>query len=126
MLRSLKQPWTVNALAIEAGLFLLELGQPAVPDLTTYLEETERFRQALRSIDGIRVFETKTNYMLCEISHMTAPKLKDYLVHEHGMLIRDCSNFYGLSNHFFRVSTQKPEENDALVEAIRERLKSDK
>lgn len=126
MLRSLKQPWTVNALAIEAGLFLLEQGQPAVPDLTTYLEETERFRQALRSIDGIRVFETKTNYMLCEISQMTAPKLKDYLVHEHGMLIRDGSNFYGLSNHFFRVSTQKPEENDALVEAIRERLKSDK
>ena len=37
MLRSLKQPWTVNALAIEAGLFLLEQGQPAVPDLTTYL-----------------------------------------------------------------------------------------
>ena len=126
MLRSMKQPWTVNALAIEAGLFLLEQGQLAVPDLTTYLEETERLRQALRSIDGIRVFETKTNYMLCEISQMTAPKLKDYLVHQHGMLIRDCSNFYGLSNHFFRVSTQKPEENDALVEAIRERLKSDK
>jgi threonine-phosphate decarboxylase len=120
MLRSLKQPWTVNALAIEAGLFLLEHGQPAIPNLTTYLEETERMRQALRRIEGIRVFETKTNYMLCEMTQGTAPKLKDYLIHEHGILIRDCSNFYGLSNHFFRVSAQKPEENDALVEAIRE------
>ena len=119
MLRSLKQPWTVNALAIEAGLFLLEHGQPAVPNLATYLEETERLRQALRSIEGIRVFETKTNYMLCEMTQTTAPKLKDYLIHEHGILIRDCSNFYGLSNRFFRVSTQTPEENDALVEAIR-------
>ena len=119
MLRSLKQPWTVNALAIEAGLFLLEHGQPAVPNITTYLEETERLRQALRSIEGIRVFETKTNYMLCEMTQTTAPKLKDHLIHEHGILIRDCSNFYGLSNRFFRVSTQTPEENDALVEAIR-------
>ena len=70
-------------------------------------------------IEGVRVFETKTNYMLCELSQATAPKLKDYLIHEHGILIRDCSNFYGLSKHFFRVSAQLPEENDALVEAIR-------
>ena len=123
MLRSLRQPWTVNALAIEAGVFLLEQGQPAIPNLTTYLEETERLRQALRNIEGIRVFETKTNYMLCEISASTAPKLKEYLIYEHGILIRDCSNFYGLSNHFFRVSTQKPEENDALIEAIKEFMK---
>ena len=119
MLRSLRQPWTVNALAIEAGLFLIEHDEPAVPDLSAYLEEAERLRQALRDIEGIRVFETKTNYMLCEISQATSPKLKDYLIHEHGILIRDCSNFYGLSNHFFRVSAQQPEENDALVEAIR-------
>jgi threonine-phosphate decarboxylase len=114
----LYQPWSVNALAIEAGRFLIEHGTPAVTDLDAYLEETERLRQSLRGI-GIRVFETKTNYMLCEISQTTAAKLKDYLIHEHGILIRDCSNFYGLSSHFFRVSTQLPEENDALVEAIR-------
>lgn len=119
LLRPLRQPWTVNALAIEAGLFLLEHGEPAIPQLDAYLEETERLRQSLRQIDGIRIFETKTNYMLCEVTQTTAPKLKDHLIHEHGMLIRDCSNFYGLSNHFFRVSAQKPEENDALVEAIR-------
>ena len=118
LLRGLYQPWSVNALAIEAGRFLIEHGTPAVTDLDAYLEETERLRQSLRGI-GIRVFETKTNYMLCEISQTTAAKLKDYLIHEHGILIRDCSNFYGLSSHFFRVSTQLPEENDALVEAIR-------
>ena len=118
LLRGLYQPWSVNALAIEAGRFLIEHGTPAVTDLDAYLEETERLRQSLRRI-GIRVFETKTNYMLCEISQTTAAKLKDYLIHEHGILIRDCSNFYGLSSHFFRVSTQLPEENDALVEAIR-------
>lgn len=118
MLRSLRQPWSVSALAIEAGMFLLQHGQHAVPHLDSYLEETERLRQRLRKIEGIRVFETKTNFMLCESMHATSIRLKDYLVHEHGILIRDCSNFYGLSDHFFRVSTQEPEENDALVEAI--------
>jgi threonine-phosphate decarboxylase len=61
--------------------------------------------------------------MLCELEHFTATELKNRLVHDYGMLIRDCSNFFGLTNHFFRVSTQKPEENDALVAAIREILK---
>ena len=119
LLRPLRQPWSVNALAIEAGMFLLQHGQPAVANLDDYLKESERLRQALRQIDGIRIFETKTNFMLCELSHSSASQLKDYLIHEHGMLIRDCSNFHGLSNHFFRVSAQLPEENDALVEAIR-------
>lgn len=120
LLRSLQHPWSVNALAIEAGMFLLRQNLPAISDLTAYLEETERFRSNLRDIKGIRVFETKTNYMLCEIEDYTSTELKFYLVHEHGILIRDCHNITGLSNHFFRVATQHPEENDALVKAIRQ------
>jgi threonine-phosphate decarboxylase len=46
--------------------------------------------------------------------------LKNYLIHEHGMLIRDCYNFYGLSSGHFRISAQQPEENDALIAAIRQ------
>ncbi len=119
LLRSIRQPWTVNALAIEAGMFLLKNDTPIITRFDDYLAETDRLRQSLRTIEGLRVFETKTNYMLCELKTATATKLKDYLVHEHGILIRDCSNFHGLSNHFFRVSAQLPEENDALVKAIR-------
>jgi threonine-phosphate decarboxylase len=58
--------------------------------------------------------------MLCEISKGTSTELKNYLVHEHGMLIRDCQNFDGLSNRLFRVTTQLPDENDSLVAAIKQ------
>jgi threonine-phosphate decarboxylase len=34
------------------------------------------------------------------------------------MLIRDASNFKGLTPQHFRVAAQTPDENDALVEAI--------
>ena len=107
-------------------MFLIKNGQPAITDLDAYLAETERLRSQLRAIDGIRVFETKTNFMLCEIEPVSAKELKSYLVHEHGILIRDCSNFFGLSNQFFRVAAQLPEENDALVSAIKEFLDSKK
>ncbi len=124
LLRSRQNPWSVNTMAIEAGKFLIEHGHPVVDDLDAYLEETERMRGLLRAIPGIRVFETKTNYMLCEIEQSTARELKSYLIHEHGILIRDCSNFYGLSNQFFRVAAQKPEENDTLVAAVQEFVNS--
>lgn len=120
LLRNLRQPWSVSTLAIEAGKFLIEQGRPVVKDINAYLDETERLRKELRQIEGVRVYETKTNYMLCEIAPFTAAELKNYLIEEHGILIRSCHNFYGLSNHFFRITTQLPEENDALVEAIRQ------
>ncbi len=123
LLRNLRHPWSVSNMAIEAGKFLLKNGMHAVADLPAYLAEAERLRSQLRQIEGVRVFETKTNYMLCELESASATDLKSFLIHEHGILIRDCTNFYGLSNHFFRVSTQKPEENDALTAAIREYLK---
>lgn len=123
LLRNLRHPWSVSNMAIEAGKFLLKNGMHAVADLPAYLAEAERLRSQLRQIEGVRVFETKTNYMLCELETASATDLKSFLIHEHGILIRDCTNFYGLSNHFFRVSTQKPEENDALIAAIREYLK---
>ncbi len=122
LLRSLRHPWSVSALAIEAGVFLLKRDQPAIADLDAYLKEAERLRRELCQIKGLRVFETKTNYMLCEMDDATAADLKYYLIHEHGILIRDCSNFYGLSKNFFRVATQLPHENDLLVAAIRQFL----
>ncbi len=125
LLRSMRQPWSVSALAVEAGKFLLTRDTPIIPDLQGYLKETQRLRENLRQIDGIRVFETKTNFMLCQVEDVTSTKLKFYLVHEHGILIRDCFNFTGLSDHFFRVAAQRPEENDELVEAIRGYLNKD-
>jgi threonine-phosphate decarboxylase len=118
LLKALRHPWSVSALAIEAGKFLIGRNDPVIPDLQGYLQEAQRLHDALRAIEGIRVFETKTNFMLCEAENITSTKLKYELVHEHGILIRDCSNFTGLSDHFFRVAAQSPEENDRLVIAI--------
>jgi threonine-phosphate decarboxylase len=121
-LRSMRQPWPTDALSLEAGEYLIEHGTPVSACMKEALEEAERLRTNLRHTDGIRVFETKTTFMLCEILRESAKELKQYLINEHGILIRDCSNFQGLSDSFFRVASQTPEENDALVEAVRQFL----
>lgn len=117
-LREQYRPWAINALSLEAGKWLVQRGETAISDLESYLAETQRLRTLLNEIDGIETVDTQTNFFLCTIQQATAAELKEYLAREHGILIRDASNFTGLTPHHFRIATQSPAENDALVAAI--------
>ena len=119
-LRANYRPWAVNALAIEAGRWLLEHKMPFYrEEMKLLLAHTRHMQERLRGIFGIHVYPTSTNFMLCSIQQSTAAELKEYLLAQHGFLIRDASNFEGLSACHFRIATQLPEFNDELVEAIR-------
>ena len=114
-LRRYMRPWSVNALAIEAALFLLEHDELLMrPDL----DEAQRLNRRLNGLCGITALPTDTNFMLCRLEHHTAAEVKDHLARRHGMLIRDASNFRGLDEHYFRVAAQLPEENDLLVDVL--------
>lgn len=119
-LRAIRQPWTVNALAIEAGKYLVEHDPQLLPDMNAYIAEAQRLKAGLEAIDGLMVMDTQTHYMLVNIDWANVLELKNWLVEHHGILIRDASNFHGLDDHCFRVAAQTPEENDALLSAIKE------
>jgi threonine-phosphate decarboxylase len=119
-LRDIRQPWTVNTLAIEAGKWLIKNDPKVIPDIEGYIAEAQRLRDELQAIDGIMVMDTKTHYMLVNIDWTTSLELKNWLIENHGILIRDASNFHGLDTHCFRVAAQSPEENNALINAIKE------
>lgn len=119
-LKQIRQPWTINALAIEAGKYLITNDTQMIPDLKGYLSEALRLQKALDAIEGIKVMKTDTNFMLISINKGTASALKRWLLEQYGILIRDASNIRGLDDNYFRVTAQKPEENDQLIEAITE------
>ncbi len=118
-LRAIRQPWTVNALAIEAGKYLVEHDPQLLPDMNAYIAEAQRLKAGLEAIDGLMVMDTQTHYMLVNIDWANVLELKSWLVEHYGILIRDASNFHGLDDHCFRVAAQTPEENDALLNAIK-------
>lgn len=119
-LRANYRPWAVNALAMEAGHWLLEHEEPYYrEEMKLLLAQTRYLHERLRNIFGIHVYPTSTNFMLCSIQQSTAAELKEYLLAHHGFLIRDASNFEGLKDCHFRIATQLPEFNAELVEAIK-------
>lgn len=117
-IRTQRMPWSVNQLAIEAGHYLLSSSQYDI-DIYLLLREKKRLVQSLLSIGGMEIWPSDTHYMLVQLRMGKAAALKEYLATEQGILIRDASNFEGLNEHFFRIATQTPEENDKLVESIK-------
>ena len=118
-IRAVRMPWSVNALAIEAGLYLCTHPDTAPIDLDALLAETQRLHTALNALPGVTAEPTQTHFFLCHLAEGRASDLKQWLAETRGILIRDASNFEGLDAGHFRIATQTPAENDALVEAIR-------
>ncbi len=117
-LRRLRMPWSVNALAIEAGLYLLQHGVSG-PSTAELLAETRRLADALRATARFEPYPTDTHFMTVEIlGPGTAAELKEWLAREHGILIRNAANFRGLGPRHFRIAAQTPAENDRLIEAL--------
>jgi len=80
----------------------------------------------LQEIPWLKVYPSETNFFLIEITEgdLTSSQLKEGLARK-GLLIRDCSDFDGLNNRFFRVSVNKPEENKKLIEHLKSFVNSE-
>lgn len=111
------QPWSVNALAIEAGKYLLRHGESSLPDAARLLRRQQQFSRRVAAIPGFRPLPSQTSFFLTETDY-DSTDLKRRLLESHGILIRDASNFRGLNNHYFRVNTLTDEKNALLIEGL--------
>lgn len=118
-LRDHRMPWSVNALALEAGRYIVAHRNEQTFNVETYLAEAQRLREALNNINGITALPTQTHFMLLHIPAWDAVALKRRLVDEAGILVRAAHNFIGLDKHYIRIATQTPDENNQLVEVLR-------
>ncbi|MBD5357609.1 MAG: pyridoxal phosphate-dependent class II aminotransferase [Bacteroides sp.] len=118
-LRSMRMPWAVNSFAIESARYLLDNATDYVIDRESLHREALRIRDALCQL-GISCRQTDCNFLLCELPNGKAASLKDWLINNHGLLIRDASNFETLGQHHFRIAAQEPENNDLLIKCIEE------
>lgn len=106
------QFWSVSAPAQTAG--------EAAFDEKYYLEETlelvkkerEFLTEKLQNF-GFKVYPSEANFIL----FYTKLPLDEMLLQEK-ILIRNCANFNGLTDGFFRIAVRSHEENSALVSAI--------
>lgn len=117
---SYQYPWSVNALAqaVGAEVLLDSDFQEKTRDWT--IGERDFMFKALNSIHEIEVFSSETNFLLFRIRDNSS--LADQSLYQHllsrSLLIRNCGNFKGLDDSFFRISLRERWENQKLLDSI--------
>jgi threonine-phosphate decarboxylase len=117
-----REPWSVNTLAQAAGLVSLADPGYAAATREFVARERERLRGGLGALPGVRPFPSAANYLLVELTAgPSAGELAERLLAER-ILIRDCANFHGLSDRFFRVAVRSSAQDDRLLAALARQL----
>ncbi|WP_075558824.1 aminotransferase class I/II-fold pyridoxal phosphate-dependent enzyme [Parabacteroides timonensis] len=113
-------PWSINAIALEASKYILIHPAQFTLPIRKWQRETAELIYQLNKFDNLEVIPSSTTFFLVRLKKGTAAELKKFLWEKYGILIRDASNFRGLDETYFRLSTQTTAENQVLIDAIRE------
>lgn len=106
------QFWSVSAPAQTAGETALDEKNYLEKTLELIKNERDFLTEKLRNF-GFKVYPSEANFILF---YMKLP-LDEMLLKEK-ILIRNCTNFDGLEQGYFRTAVRSHEENSALVSAI--------
>lgn len=116
---TIRPPWSVNSLALEAGCFIMENRRDLLPDTVSLCMESAKLQQTLSKLPQLEITPSPCNFFLVRMKERCAAELKQYLIDQFGILIRDASNFRGLTPQHFRLSVQEEKWNLQLIKALR-------
>jgi threonine-phosphate decarboxylase len=122
-LQTVRQPWSINGLAGCATLAAFNDKEFIEKTKQTIAREKIQFSKKIMEIGGLHAFPSETNFLLVKITSpkITSTELRNELGKE-GLLIRDCCTFVGLDNTFFRLTVRSAEDNERLVNALKEKV----
>ncbi len=117
-------PWSVNALAQEAARVILD-NKNYIDRTRLFIEEERKFLfDEIAGIGGLIPYPSVVNFLLVRIENknVTSTILTEKFI-EAGILIRDCSNFRGLTDKYIRVAIRSHKENLMLIEKLKKGVK---
>ncbi|HTX61356.1 MAG TPA: aminotransferase class I/II-fold pyridoxal phosphate-dependent enzyme, partial [Methanobacterium sp.] len=88
------------------------------------VKSREYLYQELSKISKLEVYDSQANYLLVDIrkTGMKSKILCEELLKK-GIIVRDCSSFRGLDEHWIRVSVGTLEEDKKFIDIIKEIIK---
>jgi histidinol-phosphate aminotransferase len=111
-----KQPYNINVAASVAAITSLQHVNELANVVNLLKTERARLFAALQEIPYLSPYPTYANFILCQVLGRDAAQLKSRLAEEYGIFIR-YFNKPGLHDHI-RISVGRPEDTDALLEAL--------
>ncbi|WP_407428757.1 aminotransferase class I/II-fold pyridoxal phosphate-dependent enzyme [Treponema sp.] len=115
----IKPEWNVSKAAQTAGIAALSDSNSGYLSETRNLikKEREYLSENLKK-SGFKVFKSDANFVLFKDIYCKTQKLDDFLL-QRDILIRNCSNFTGLTDKFYRIAVRNHEENEKLIDHLK-------
>jgi histidinol-phosphate/aromatic aminotransferase/cobyric acid decarboxylase-like protein len=111
-------PYHMNFFSQTAAEVAIEMYDSKLqPLVVSILAERDRVLAELRQISGLEPVVSRANFMVVR-SAMEPRRVFEELL-KRGVLVRDVSG-YPMLQHYFRVGIGTPEENNQLIQSLRE------
>lgn len=114
-----RPPYNVGSLNAEAALFALEHGYEFARQAAVLREQRERLQQMLASMAGVTAFPSEANMILVRVPD----SLRAFEgMKARGVLVKHIAGLHPLLANCLRLTVGTPEQNDRMIQALKESL----
>ena len=112
------QPWNVSSMAQAAGIAALQETEYVEKGRGMVFREKEFLMTEMKKL-GLKVYPSQANYLFFH-----GPKGLFGECVKKNLLIRDCGNYEGLEEGYYRVAVKRHEDNEKLISGLEDILKA--
>lgn len=118
-LRRSGPPWSVSLPAQQAGTAALKEHGYLARTIPLIAGQRGLLKQGLARL-GYQVYASQANYIFFKVPGPEPCGRLGELLKARGILIRDCSNYRGLTGGYYRIAVKTAPENQFLLETLKE------
>ena len=119
LLKSQLPFWNVNGLAAYILKTVTQFKDEFLQSLALVEADRTYMEQQLKQISGLTVFPSRANFLYVELPvNIAGRKLRDRLLKQYGLMVRECSNKIGSSERYLRLAVQTRAAVDLLTLAL--------
>ena len=111
--------WSIGFIQNEASRLLKGSEDYIAKTKEYYKNERERLKEAYKSYDNFEMIDSDANFYLLRLKKHCDEEMYKIML-EKGILIRRMQGYKNISNDYVRLAIRTREENDYLLEKLRE------
>lgn len=116
--------WNINGLAAYVLKTVTGFKREYEASFSLVAEDREYMKERLANLPGLTIYPSKANFLFVELEDGVSGRvLRDQLLKNHGVMVRECSNKIGSSEQYLRLAVQGRTAVDILVGALQEEIK---
>jgi threonine-phosphate decarboxylase len=111
--------WNLNSLA-EAVVYMLKDYEAEYRESLRLLSRDRMLMtEAVSRVPGLTVFPSQANFVLVKVpAGWSGTGLRDHLISQHGVYVRECGNKLGMTSDFIRLVVRPEEDVARLVDGM--------